>query len=651
MRTRHFLPTVWLALASLTHAAETVWLDTLDLSQITQGWGTPQTNRSIREQPLAIGGRQFERGVGTHAISSARIELDGGSERFLAFVGVDDNANGAASITFKLVADGRTLWRSGVMKPGDPAKAVDLDLRSVKTLLLQVGDAGDGVSYDHANWAEARFIVSGAKPRIVGVPVEPTVILTPKPGPAPRINGPTIYGCRPGNPFLYRIPTQGERPMTFSASGLPRGLTLDSATGIITGSIAERGEYRLTLRAKNQHGRASRSFKIVCGDTLSLTPSMGWNHWYAHYDRITDAMMREAADLMVSSGMADVGYQYVSIDDCWMNAEKNKDPLRVGPLRDERGNIVPNKHFPDMNGLTDYIHARGLKAGIYTSPGPRTCAGFAGSYGHEAQDAKQFADWGFDLLKHDWCSYGQIARDDKSPDMFQKPYRLMGDLLKQQQRDILLNLCQYGMGNVWEWGAEVGAQSWRTSGDLGFELNNIFNVALKNAEHRAWSKPGSWNDPDYIQIGYIGNAGSGGLPVPCPLTPTEQYSFMSLWCLMASPIFYSGDMTKLDEFTLNVLCNPEVIEVNQDPLGQCARVIELDESTFLMVKDLADGAKAVGLGNRGELETTVTARWADLGIKGKPRVRDLWRHKDLGRFAQEFQANVPRHGVVLVRVK
>ena len=638
-------------MASLAPAADTVWLDTLDLSQMTQGWGTPQTNRSIREQPLAIGGRKFERGVGTHAISSARFDLSGGSERFLAFVGVDDNANGAASIIFKVVADGRTLWQSGVMKPGDPARQVDLDLRGVKTLLLQVGDADDGVGFDHANWADARFIVSGAKPRIIGVPVEPAIILTPKPGPAPRINGPTVYGCRPGNPFLYRIPTQGERPMDFSVSGLPRGLKLDSATGILTGSIADRGEYRLTLHAKNQHGRASRSFKIVCGDTLSLTPSMGWNHWYAHYDRITDKMMREAADLMVKSGMADVGYQYVSIDDCWMNAENQKDPLRVGPLRDERGNILPNKHFPDMNGLTDYIHARGLKAGIYTSPGPRTCAGFAGSYQHEAKDAKQFADWGFDLLKYDWCSYGQIVKGDNSLAAFKKPYQLMGDLLKQQKRDILLNLCQYGMGNVWEWGAEVGGQSWRTSGDLGFELHNIFSVALKNAEHREWSKPGSWNDPDYIQIGYIGNARGGGLPAPCPLTPTEQYSFMSLWCLMASPLFYSGDMTKLDEFTLNVLCNPEVIEVNQDPLGQCARVVQLDEGTFLMVKDLADGAKAVGLCNRGEMETTITARWADLGIKGKPRVRDLWRQKDLGRFDKDFKTTVPRRGVVLLRVK
>lgn len=650
MRAQTCLIAILLSALSVAPAAETVWLDALDLSQIAQGYGTAQTNRSIREQPLSIGGRKFERGVGTHAVSTARIELTGGSERFLAFVGVDDNANGAATITFKVIGDGRTLWQSGVMKPGDAARQVDVDLSGYKTLVLQVGDAGDGVGFDHANWAEARFIVSGAKPRIVGVPVETAVILTPKPGPSPRINGPTVYGCRPGNPFLYRIPTQGERPMTFSVKGLPQGLKLDSATGILAGSIAERGEYRLTLRAKNKHGRASRPFKIVCGDTLSLTPSMGWNHWYAHYDRITDAMMREAADIMVNSGMADVGYQYVSIDDCWMNAEQQKDPLRVGPLRDERGNILPNKHFPNMKAMTAYIHAKGLKAGIYTSPGPRTCAGFAGSYQHEAQDAKQFADWGFDLLKHDWCSYGEIAKGDKSLAAFKKPYQLMGDLLKQQKRDILLNLCQYGMGNVWEWGAEVGGQSWRTSGDLGFELNNIFNVALKNAEHRAWSRPGSWNDPDYIQIGYIGNARGGGLPAPCPLTPTEQYAFMSLWALMASPLFYSGDMTKLDEFTLNVLCNPEVIEVNQDPLGQCARVVELNESTFIMEKELADGAKAVGLCNRGEMETTLTVRWADLGIKGKPRVRDLWRQKDLGRFAEEFHAAVPRHAVVLLRV-
>jgi alpha-galactosidase len=632
-------------------AAETVGLETLDLTKMRQGWGQPQINRSMRERPLAIAGQAFAHGVGTHAHSTLWVELAGGTERFQAAVGLDDAAEGPGSVEFLIYADGRKRWESGVMKPGDQAKAVDLDLRGVRTLLLRVADGGDGISYDHANWAAAQFVVSGVRPVTLDVPREEAVILTPKPGPAPRINGPVVYGCRPGNPFLYRIPTTGDRPMQFSVDDLPAGLRVDAATGIVTGTAPARGEYAVTLRATNKLGSDERPLRIVSGDRLALTPPMGWNHWYTHYDRITDQLMRDAADAMVRSGMADVGYQYVSIDDCWMNAPKSDDPMRVGPLRDADGNILPNQHFPDMRALTDYLHARGLKAGIYTSPGPFTCAGYAGTYQHEEQDARQFAAWGFDLLKYDWCSYGEIARGDSSLAALQKPYRLMGDLLRRQPRDILLNLCQYGMGDVWKWGAEVGGHSWRTAGDLGFELDRVFEVALKNAEHREWSRPGEWNDPDYIQIGYIGNARGMGEPRPCPLTPTEQYAFMSLWSLMASPLFFSGDMNRLDDFTLNVLCNPEVIEVNQDPLGQCGRVVMLSEETFLMIKDLADGSKAVGLGNRGEFETEITARWADLGVEGPQVVRDLWRQRDLAVRSGSFSSLVPRHGVVLVRLR
>ncbi len=635
-----------------TQAAETVWLDSLDLHTMRQGWGTPQVNRSIREQPLSIGGQKFERGVGTHANSTYRLSLNGGTDRFTVRVGVDDAAGSPGSVVFQLIGDKEKLFDSGVMKPGRAAQPVDVDLRGVKTLILLVNDAGDGVNFDHANWAEARFTVSGEKPVSFTPPPEAPYLLTPKPGPVPRINGPTIYGARPGHPFLYRIPTQGERPMTYSASDLPKSLQLDSQTGIITGTTPPNGKYTITFGANNSHGRDNRSFQLVSGDTLSLTPQMGWNHWYAHYDRVTDKMMREAADIMIRSGMADVGYQYVNIDDCWMNAEKQRDPLRVGPARDDTGNLLPNKHFPDMNALTDYIHAKGLKAGLYTSPGPLTCCGFTGAYRHEAKDAKLFADWGFDFLKYDWCSYGEVVKTNSEPELvkFKRPYELMGGLLRQQSRDIVLNLCQYGMGEVWRWGEEVGGHSWRTGGDLGFELDRIFEVALKNCEHRDWQKPGAWNDPDYIQIGYIGDARSIGMPVPCALTPTEQYSFMSLWALMASPIFYSGDMSQLDEFTLNVLCNPEVIAVNQDPLGQCARVVKLDENTFLMVKDLEDGTRAVGLCNRGEDKVSVTAKWSDLGVEGKQLVRDVWRQKNLGKFSGEFKAEVPRRGVVLVRV-
>ena len=482
---------------------------------------------------------------------------------------------------------------------------------------------------------------------------EEALIFTPRVAPAPRINGPRVYGCRPGNPFLFRIPTQGERPMEFSADDLPATLKLDSATGIISGTAPDRGEYNVRLRAKNSRGRCERVLRIVSGDVLALTPPMGWNHWYTHYDRITDKLMRQAADSMVTSGMADVGYSYVNIDDCWMNAPANKDPLRAGALRDDRGNILPNQHFRDMCALTDYIHSKGLKAGIYTSPGPLTCAGFAGSGEHEAQDAKQFANWGFDFLKYDWCSYGAIAKKDSAPELvkLKKPYQLMGEILKGQKRDIVFNLCQYGMGRVWEWGAEVGGHCWRTAGDLGFELDRIFEVALANAKHGEWSRPGAWNDPDCVQIGYIGSARGMGEPRPCSLTPTEQYSFMSLWALMAAPLFFSGDMGKLDEFTVNVLCNPEVIDIDQDPLGRCALVIAPGNESFVMVKELEDGSKAVGLCNRGESPVEVSAAWSQIGVDGTQIVRDVWRQQDIGAFHSAFKAQVPRRGVVLVTLR
>jgi alpha-galactosidase len=239
---------------------------------------------------------------------------------------------------------------------------------------------------------------------------------------------------------------------------------------------------------------------------------------------------------------------------------------------------------------------------------------------------------------------------DQSRESLQTPYRLMAGLLREQSRDIILNLCQYGMGNVWEWGAEIGGHSWRTSGDLGFELSRIFQVALANAEHRQFNGPGSWNDPDYIQIGYIGAARGMGEPQPCPLSPNEQYAFMSLWCLMAAPLFYSGDMERLDAFTLNVLCNPEVIAVNQDPLGKCARTLQLNSEVFLMVKEMVDGSLAVGLFNAGEFEAELSADWDALGIQGPRRVRDLWRHKDRGVFEKRYTVTVPRRAGVLVRL-
>ncbi len=630
-------------------AEETVPLSTLDLHKMKQGWGEAKIDRSVTGKPLTIGGQTFEHGVGTHAVSVLYVHLGGGTRRFSAKVGVDSSQVGKpGSVEFRVIADGKTLFKSGVMKPGDAAKTVDVDLTGGKTLILLVGSAGDGIAFDHADWADAKFVVTGDKPKAIDAPREEAVILTPKPSPKPRINGPAVYGCRPGNPFVYRIPTTGSRPMTFSADNLPASLHLDVGSGIITGMNPPRGQYVVTLYAENELGKAEKRFKIVSGDVLSLTPSMGWNTWYAYYDHVSDKLLRDAVDVMVKKGMADVGYQFVSIDDCWANTKSNPDPKRVGPFRDAQGNILPNQYFPNMRAMTDYIHARGLKAGIYTSPGPLTCSGYAGTWKHEAQDAKRFADWGFDLLKYDWCSYDSLSRGRKDLDTLKRPYILMGKLLKEQRRDILYNLCQYGMGDVWKWGGEVGGQSWRTSGDLGGELTRFFEVALHNAEHNAYSKPGCWNDPDYLIIGNIGQG--EGKVAPCPLSANEQYSYMSLWCMMASPLFYGGDINTLDDFTLNVLCNPEVIEVDQDPLGQCARSVKLDDDAVLFVKDMEDGSKAVALCNRGEIEIGITAKWSDLGLTGTQRVRDLWRQEDLGQFDDSFSAKVGRHGTCLIRL-
>jgi alpha-galactosidase len=485
---------------------------------------------------------------------------------------------------------------------------------------------------------------------------ESKVILTPKPGPAPRINGARVFGVRPGSPFLFTIPATGERPMTFGVEGLPEGLMLDTATGQITGALSARGEYVVTFTAANRLGTAERKFKIVCGDTLALTPHMGWNSWYVWENRVTDAIMRQAADAMVSSGMIDHGYQYVNIDDCWSVRPEADDPTLRGEPRDARGMINPNGRFPDMKAMTDYIHAKGLKAGIYTSPGPTTCAGYTAAWQHEEQDVARFVEWGFDFLKYDWCSYGSIAKDEKSREELQKPYRLVSGILAKQPRDIILNLCQYGMGNVWEWGREVGGHSWRTAGDLGHDVvGNLFrdgfDVYSKNELHR-FGGPGGWNDPDYLLIGILSSVfvdDKEGGNEASPLSPNEQYTHVSLWSLVAAPLIFSGDITRLDDFTLSLLTNDEIIDVNQDPLGKPGRRVAKNGDLEVWVKEMEDGSKAIGLFNRGTGPAEVTASWADVGVQGGQKVRDLWRQKDLGVFTDSFTAYVARHGVVMVR--
>ena len=661
-----------LVLASATFTtgivfAETVWLDDLNLDSATQGWGEPHKNKSVEGHTLTIGGKDFSRGFGTHAESTLRVNLNGGAQKFSASVGVDDevNKNPAASIEFIVRGDGKVLWKSGVMKAGDAAKDCEVDLAGVKSLVLEVSGVGDGIDFDHADWADAKFETVAGKPTTAAgeqplAPVAP-YILTPATPATPRINGPDIFGVRPGSPLLYTIPATGERPMKYSAKNLPWGLKVNSKTGRLTGKLKKRGEVVITLVAQNSFGNAEKKFRIVVGDTIALTPPMGWNSWNCFAGAVSEDKVKHAADALVKSGLIHHGWTYINVDDYWQNHRDSKDPTLQGPFRDKRGHVVSNARFPDMKGLADYIHGLGLKAGLYSSPGPWTCGGCTGSWEHEKQDAEQYAKWGFDYLKYDWCSYGSIASGKVTNvaniPLWGKtttndagaiyPYKVMGDFLREQNRDIVFSLCQYGMADVWKWGGLVNGNCWRTTGDITDTWKSMSGIGFKQDKAAPFAKPGNWNDPDMLVVGEVG----WGHLHPSRLSPDEQYTHISLWCLLSAPLLIGCDLEKLDEFTLGLLTNDEVLAVDQDSLGRQAACVATNGAVRVFAKDLDDGAKAVGLFNLGEQPAPATADWSDLKLTGSQLVRDLWRQQDLGAFTNAFTATVAPHGVVLVKIQ
>lgn len=665
------------------------WLNETDLSVMTTGRGVSLANQSILGKPLTIAGKSFEKGVGTYAVSTLVLNLNGKGKSISGKAGVDDVAREGATIRFYLIGDRKILWDSELMKKGDSARSFNVKIKGIKKLGFLVSDAGNGSIQDFADWVDVSITYWGTKPSVPDYLTE-EYLLTPSAPSEPRINGPKVYGVRPGSPFLYRIPCTGARPITFSVTSLPQGLKLDESTGIITGIINTRGTYITTLQAKNVNGESTREFKIVVGDKLMLTPSMGWNSWYIHRMLVTDSIIRKTADQMITTGMADYGYQYVNIDGGWNVQINSDDPILGGPVREKSGEIRSNKNFPDMKSLTDYIHSKGLKAGIYSSPGRTDCGNGAGSYEHEAIDACTFAEWGFDFLKYDWCSYEEIA-PDHSPESLKAPFFLMWNEIKKQNRDIVFNLCQYGMGKVWTWGGEMG-HSWRTTDDLGWGKNYgmpaFYYCGRSNADHWQYSKPGNWNDPDYILIGHVSNTFNKNQVEKTQLSQSEQYFYFSMWSLMSAPLIFSGDMGKLDQLTLNVLCNNEVIDVNLDPLGKQGKIIREGNNEMIMVKELEDGSLAVGmfhmsgpvydptgfpigkekqyLNEKNEIiineniDPVGYLNWGDpvklsisaeeLGFSGKFKVRDLWRQKDLGEFDGKFEAEVPFHGVCMIRI-
>jgi len=357
------------------------------------------------------------------------------------------------------------------------------------------------------------------------------------------------------------------------------------------------------------------------GNGPARTPPMGWNSWNHFACKVTAADVRSAADAIVSTGMKSAGYIYVNIDDCWQGT------------RDEKGVIHPNEKFPDMKGLSDYVHAKGLKLGIYSSPGPKTCDRYEGSLGHEELDAQTYAHWGIDYLKYDYCSFqGDVPAQMAA-------YKKMHEALEKTGRAIVFSLCQYGMDRVWSWGPSVGGNLWRTTGDISDDYDRMAYIGFGQNGLERFAAPGHWNDPDMLEVG------NG------KMNKDEYRTHMSLWCLLAAPLLAGNDLSKMTPDTLAILTNPEVIAVDQDALGMQGHRAAQEGQLEVWVKLLADGSRAVGLFNRGESVMPVTAYFRDVGVGDTASARDLWEKRDLGVFNSSFTAQVPRHGVVLLKVK
>jgi alpha-galactosidase len=360
---------------------------------------------------------------------------------------------------------------------------------------------------------------------------------------------------------------------------------------------------------------------------LARTPPMGWNSWNHFGCDVSAELIRETADAMVTSGMKDAGYRYVVIDDCW----------QVDRAPD--GRIVADaERFPEgMKALADYVHARGLLFGIYTDAGRQTCQGRPGSYGHEAMDARTYAEWGVDYVKVDWChSEGLDARER---------YAVFRDALRDSGRDIVFSICEWGTNEPWEWGPETG-NLWRTTGDISDRWDSVLSILDRSSQYWASAGPGHWNDPDMLEVG------NGGM------TTDEYRAHFSLWAVMAAPLMAGNDLRELVDpgrqarAALEILTNPEVIAIDQDPLGVQGRLVQsFPPELQVWVKPLADGSKAAVLLNRASVPTTIAASFGRLGIgTDSARVRDLWGQRDEGTFGRRYEATVASHGAVMIKV-
>ncbi|WP_371417451.1 glycoside hydrolase family 27 protein [Granulicella sp. S190] len=367
----------------------------------------------------------------------------------------------------------------------------------------------------------------------------------------------------------------------------------------------------------------------------AATPPMGWNSWNFFAGKVTDKDIRDTADLLVSTGMRDAGYVYVNIDDTWQGD------------RDAQGVMHPNSKFPDMKALADYVHSKGLKLGIYSSPGAQTCAHFGGSLGHEQQDADLYASWGMDYLKYDLCSYRQNMLAEAPNDipkqykMMRDSYELMHQALAKAGRPIVYSLCQYGWDAVWTWGPSVNASLWRTTGDISPNFDRMSLIGREQAGLARFAGPGHWNDPDMLEVG------NG------KLTHDENVTHMSMWAMLAAPLIAGNNLTLMSPDIKSILTNSEVLAIDQDPLGHQAERIFAEGPIEIWSRPLKGGATALAIFNFSDSTSDlhgITLHLAEAGIKGSPKAHEIWSAKDLGPITDNTRFTLPGHSTILLKL-
>ena len=640
--------------------ASIVWMDDLSIRTFSEGIPSVLTKTSGSGDPIRMKGNTYSRGVGVNSTSVLPFLLNGNGQEFSAVVGVDDMGMKNVTHRFYVVGDRKILFESGGMKLGDEPKKVTVNLKGIQRLGLLVIVEIDATK-TYTNWADAKFVMNDQMVPLNIPNNDERIILTPAVSKKPKINSASIFGATPGNPFLYTIAATGERPILFSASNLPAGLSIDSKTGTITGKVSGRGKYITTLKASNAFGKSVKQLTIKIGDTISLTPPIGWNGWNSWSREIDQEKVIASADAMVKMGLANHGWTYINIDDAWQGQRGGK-----------YNAIQPNEKFPEFKKMADYIHGQGLKLGIYSTPWITSYAGYPGGSSNfesgifpdsvrdnkrsfryigkhrfEKEDALQMAEWGVDYLKYDWRI--EVPSTER-----------MAVALKNSGRDILYSISNSApFSNAKDWVRLTN--TYRTGPDIRDSWLSLYVSAFTLDKWAPYGGPGHWNDPDMM---VLGNVTTGSPLHPTRLTPDEQYSHVSLFSLLAAPLLIGCPIEQLDTFTLNLLTNDEVIAVNQDPLGKSARLVSEENGVQVWLKQLENGDYAAGLFNIDGYAKTPQSyfRWGDekpasytldlakIGLKGKCKIRDVWQQKDLGKFNGTFKTGIRHHGVVMIKI-